>query len=36
MKSQLKSIGGMFDWDAEVRTCDPDYYKFEQKMFLDF
>ena len=26
MREQLKAIGGMFDWSAEVVTCMPDYY----------
>ena len=33
MKSQLKSIGGMFDWGAEIRTCDASYYKWNQWIF---
>ena len=36
MKTQLKQMGLSYDWDKELTTCDPDYYKFEQKMFLDF
>ena len=36
MKSQLKQMGLSYDWDREFATCSPDYYKFEQKMFLDF
>ena len=36
MKTQLKQMGLSYDWDREVATCNPDYYKFEQKMFLDF
>src|SRR5713101_7447557 len=36
MKAQLKSIGLSLDWAREVATCDPDYYKHQQKMFLDF
>ena len=34
MKSQLKSIGGMFNWDAEVITCNEDYYKWTQWLFI--
>ena len=33
MKNQLKSIGGMFDWDAEIRTSDETYYKWNQWIF---
>ncbi|MDC6451262.1 leucine--tRNA ligase [Alphaproteobacteria bacterium] len=36
MKKQLKQMGLSYDWSREFATCDPDYYKFEQKMFLDF
>ncbi len=36
MKLQLKQMGLSYDWERELSTCDPDYYKFEQKMFLDF
>ena len=36
MRSQLKSMGLSYDWGREISTCDPEYYKFEQKMFLDF
>ena len=36
MKSQLIQMGLSYDWDRELTTCNPDYYKFEQKMFLDF
>ena len=36
MKEQLKSMGLSYDWSREIATCDPDYYKHEQKMFLDF
>ncbi len=36
MKIQLRQMGLSYDWERELSTCDPDYYKFEQKMFLDF
>ena len=36
MKIQLKNMGLSYDWERELKTCDKDYYKFEQKMFLDF
>ncbi len=36
MKVQLKQMGLSLDWNREVATCAPDYYKHEQKMFLDF
>ena len=36
MRTQLKSIGLTIDWNREVATCEPDYYKHEQAMFLDF
>ncbi len=36
MKAQLMQMGLSYDWDRELSTCDPNYYKFEQKMFLDF
>ena len=36
MKAQLKSMGLSLDWSREIATCDPDYYKHQQKMFLDF
>jgi leucyl-tRNA synthetase len=36
MKSQLKSMGLSLDWSRELATCDPDYYRHQQKMFLDF
>ena len=36
MKAQLKSMGLSLDWTRELATCDPAYYKHQQKMFLDF
>jgi len=36
MKAQLKSMGLSLDWARELATCDPSYYKHQQKMFLDF
>src|SRR5579859_3800185 len=36
MKKQLKSMGLSLDWAREIATCDPAYYKHQQKMFLDF
>ena len=36
MKSQLKLLGLSIDWDLEVSTCDEDYYKHQQELFIDF
>lgn len=36
MRAQLKSMGLSLDWSREIATCDPSYYKHQQKMFLDF
>lgn len=34
MRRQLKSMGSMFAWDHEVVTCNPDYYRWSQWIFL--
>lgn len=34
MEGQLKRMGAMYDWDYEIKTCMPDYYKWTQWMFL--
>ena len=36
MRDQLKSMGLSIDWEREVATCHPEYYRHQQKMFLDF
>jgi leucyl-tRNA synthetase len=36
MRGQLKSMGLSIDWDRELATCEPDYYRWQQKLFLDF
>ncbi len=35
MKFQLKKLGLSIDWDREISTCSPEYYKHQQKLFLD-
>ena len=36
MKKQLKSLGLSIDWDREISTCDKEYYKHQQELFIDF
>jgi len=36
IRKQLKDIGAMYDWDYEVNTSHPDYYKWTQWLFLQF
>ena len=36
MRAQLKRMGLAYDWQREIATCHPEYYRHEQKMFLDF
>lgn len=36
MKSSIKSIGISYDWDRELATCLPNYYKHQQEIFLHF
>ena len=36
MKRQLKLMGLSIDWDLEVSTCDEEYYKHQQEIFIDF
>jgi leucyl-tRNA synthetase len=36
MRGQIRQMGTMFDFDAEVVTCDPQYYRWNQWFFLKF
>ncbi len=36
MKKQLQSLGLSIDWDLEISTCDEEYYKHQQELFIDF
>ncbi len=35
MKTQLKKLGLSIDWDKEISTCSPEYYKHQQEFFLE-
>jgi leucyl-tRNA synthetase len=36
MRAELQRMGFAYDWSREIAACHPDYYRHEQKMFLDF
>ena len=36
MKKQLKMLGLSIDWKLEISTCDKEYYKHQQELFIDF
>ena len=36
MKSQLEKLGLSIDWGSEISTCDENYYKHQQELFIDF
>jgi leucyl-tRNA synthetase len=36
MEKQLKSMGASFDWSRKISTCDPEYYKWTQWLFIKF
>ena len=36
MRKQLKMLGLSIDWNLEISTCDKDYYKHQQELFIDF
>jgi leucyl-tRNA synthetase len=36
MKTQFELMGSMIDWNSELRTCDPEYYRWNQWFFVQF
>ena len=36
MKNQLKMLGLSIDWEREISTCDKEYYRHQQELFIDF
>ncbi len=36
MRKQMRSMGAMFDWEREMVSCDPDYYKWTEWFFKQF
>lgn len=36
MKNELRRLGFSYDWSREIATCDPSYFKHQQRIFLDF
>ena len=36
MRAQLQTMGLALDWSREIATCEPEYYRHQQKIFLDF